>query len=160
MAGFLCSKHGLETTAESGRQSLKAIQTMISKFTDTKPRKRLRPARGLVQYAAEKQADFSAGYEDSRDETDRALRDNLDRAKLLFECARVEFKAMMHDIPSGLPHTDGTAEMQQAGNLYRSAMKDYRRAAEEFSDFLFHDIVPYRLKECGKNVDDSSGSIN
>jgi hypothetical protein len=120
---------------------------MISKTTETRSGKCLRTAQRPVNHAAERQAHISAGHEDSRDEIDRVLRDNLDRAKVVFESARTEFKSMMHDIPSGPPHADATARMQ-TGNSYRAAMADYRRAAREFSDFLLHDIVPYRLKEC------------
>ncbi|MCU1261458.1 MAG: hypothetical protein JWO80_4343 [Bryobacterales bacterium] len=83
----------------------------------------------------------------SRDEIERLLFEELDRAKLAHEHAKKEFKAVLSQIPSGLPQPDGTARISNAGRANASTLNGYVQALREFNAFVIHGAVPERLKE-------------
>ena len=49
------------------------------------------------------------------------LREKLRRAELTFRTAQDKFRDATSDVPSGLPHPDGTGRVKAAGTSYRSA---------------------------------------
>jgi hypothetical protein len=51
----------------------------------------------------------------------------------------------MSDIPSGLPHPDGTHRIRNASKKYYATMDDYQRAIDEFNEFIKDGTIPERL---------------
>jgi hypothetical protein len=82
----------------------------------------------------------------SREGIERVLTEDLDRARQAYDTASREFKTVTLEIPSGLPHPDGTDRIRIMGDAYNSAMKQYAVALQEFNAFVTHRVVPERLK--------------
>jgi hypothetical protein len=82
-----------------------------------------------------------------RSEIPRILQDGFARARLTYESAHEEWKAVSSDIPSGLPHPDGTQRIRNASKNYYATMDEYHRAIDEYNEFIRHGTVPERLKE-------------
>ena len=53
----------------------------------------------------------------------------------------------MADIPSGLPHPDGTARIRNTGVSYNFAVHAYSEALKEFNNFISDGIVPDRFRD-------------
>ena len=70
----------------------------------------------------------------------------LDRTRRSYDQARREFIALTSEIPSGIPHPDGTARITNAGRKNAATLKDYMRALREFNDFALNGKVPDRIK--------------
>jgi len=56
--------------------------------------------------------------------------------------AHAEFIAAVDDIPSGLPHPDGTQRIQNASSKLRAARDDMKRAHSRLDTFMTAGIVP------------------
>lgn len=78
---------------------------------------------------------------------EQILAQRLQLAQKAFERARDTFKETTSDIPSPLPHPDGTQEIRNAGNSYREAMNSYALALRDFNEFLLSRTIPAQLKE-------------
>ncbi len=83
----------------------------------------------------------------TRQEIERVLHEELNRARTAHEQAKEAFGALISDIPSGLPSPDGSARIASAGKINISKLEDYAQAIREFNDFVLHGVVPERLKE-------------
>lgn len=64
------------------------------------------------------------------------------RARLAFE----SFRAVVGDVPSGLPHPDGTQRIHNASRQLSEARLDLMKAHDRLDDFLRRGIVPEDLK--------------
>lgn len=84
-----------------------------------------------------------------RDDIQRVLAENVERAKSGYDDAQKEFKAAMDEIPSSLPEPDGTGRIRIAGSNYRHAMRTYSEALRESNEFISQAIVPEWLKKEG-----------
>ena len=80
------------------------------------------------------------------DGVEQTLIDEVNRARLVYEGRSKDFQVVVSDIPSGLPHPDGTARIRNAGICSRSAAADYAHALQEFNAFILDGVVPERLK--------------
>jgi hypothetical protein len=85
-----------------------------------------------------------------RNEIARILRDKVTHARKAYESAHTAFNTITADIPSGLPHPDGTDRIRFAGSTYRSTMNAYSEALHEFNVFISDGIIPERFKAAGK----------
>jgi hypothetical protein len=56
------------------------------------------------------------------------------------------FSALVSDIPSGVPHPDGTDRIHQASHNLSTARKEMIRAHSRLNDFLSRGIIPDELK--------------
>ena len=56
------------------------------------------------------------------------------------------FNEVSRDIPSGLPHPDGTQRIGNASRDFSHALKEVNRAVQRISDFQIRGIVPEDLK--------------
>lgn len=81
-----------------------------------------------------------------RDEIGDILREEVQRARRVYEVAHAHFSSVTTDIPSHLPSPDGTDRIRNAGKAYRATMDAYSAALKEFNDFLTSGVVPERLK--------------
>jgi hypothetical protein len=57
------------------------------------------------------------------------------------------FEAIVADVPSGLPHPDGTQRIHNASRKLSTARQEMMRAHERLHDFLSHGIIPEDLKQ-------------
>jgi hypothetical protein len=65
--------------------------------------------------------------------------------------ASEEFNAVMADVPSALPHPDGTQRIHNASRELSAARKEMMRAHARLNDYLSHGIIPEDLKQgCGQ----------
>ena len=74
-----------------------------------------------------------------------ALDHDLLEATLQVDAASTEFKSMMEDIPSGLPHPDGTQRIQNSSRKLAAALRQREHAHNRLDDYLSRGIVPEDL---------------
>jgi hypothetical protein len=79
-------------------------------------------------------------------ETEEILRADLDRATQQHEAAKLEFWRVCADIPSALPHPDGTQRIQNAARAKAATMEAVVLALRRFNAFLVHGLVPDDLR--------------
>jgi hypothetical protein len=72
-----------------------------------------------------------AGEASSKTDRLGALRAAVDIAHARYICAVREFNALMQDIPSGVPPSDGTTRIQQVSGIAHQAFEVYQRALKE-----------------------------
>ena len=82
-----------------------------------------------------------------RNDIPHILRDEVARAKIAYEIALTEWKAVSIDVPPGTPNPDGALKVRQAATSYRISMDSYDFALKEFNTFIREGIVPDRLKD-------------
>ena len=63
------------------------------------------------------------------------------------DAARESFNVVMSDVPSALPHPDGTQRIQNASRELSAARKDAMRAHTRLNDFVSRGIIPENLKQ-------------
>ena len=78
--------------------------------------------------------------------TDREIRAALQR-EILVSTARAHaasetLGAIMGDIPSGLPHPDGSQRIQNAAHALAAARNEVMRAHSRLNEFLARDVIP------------------
>ena len=76
-----------------------------------------------------------------------ALRDEFEAAKRRMNVASMKFNEVVRDIPSGLPHPDGTQRIQNAGHELIDAREKLAAAIARLNDFVSHDVVPEDLRD-------------
>jgi len=74
-----------------------------------------------------------------------ALVHALGEARLRVEAASREFKSLVENIPSGLPHPDGAQCIQNASRELTAARKSMGRAYDRLDVYLSQGIVPEDL---------------
>jgi len=65
------------------------------------------------------------------------------------DLASFRFQDANKDIPSGLPHPDGTQRIYNASEEYSASLHDLSRALKRLTDFREFRIVPEDLKPHG-----------
>jgi len=74
------------------------------------------------------------------------IRSALDRdlleATLRVDTGSLEFKSIIKDIPSGLPHLDGTQRIQNSSRKLAAALQQRERAHNRLDDYLSRGIIP------------------
>ena len=76
----------------------------------------------------------------------RRLAQDLDHARREYDRTKVRFDVIMREVPSGIPHPDGTLRLQQAGKESRRALELYTKAVDRYSNFLLHGTIPEDLE--------------
>ena len=76
-----------------------------------------------------------------------ALRDEFEAAKRRMNAASSKFNEVVRDIPSGLPHPDGTQRIHNAGRELVDAREKLAAAIARLNDFVSHEIVPDDLRD-------------
>ena len=80
-----------------------------------------------------------------RSAINRVLMGELAAAHSRHTAAANHFHLLMKEIPSGLPHPDGSQRIHAAGREAHEALEVYVRALKRFSDFTVHRIIPSDL---------------
>jgi hypothetical protein len=78
-----------------------------------------------------------------------ALQQDLEAATEQAKAATVAFDAVTRDIPSALPHPDGTQRIHNASRGVSLARVELMRAHNRLNDYLKRGIVPDDLKRSG-----------
>lgn len=73
------------------------------------------------------------------------LRQEVLRTTATLNAASESFHALVGDIPSGIPHPDGTDRIHQASHILSVARKEMIRAHSRLNDFLSRGIIPAEL---------------
>jgi len=76
---------------------------------------------------------------------------NLLQATVRANAASEEFSDVMGDIPSALPHPDGTQRIHNASRELSAARKEVMWAHTRLNDFLSRGIIPEDLKQGSGN---------
>jgi hypothetical protein len=77
------------------------------------------------------------------------LVDCLVEATVRTSAASQAFNMVMGQFPSGLPHPDGSQQVQKASAALAEARKELMRAHNRLNDYLGRGIVPDDLKQTG-----------
>jgi hypothetical protein len=75
------------------------------------------------------------------------LRDEFEGAKRRMNLVSQKFNEVVRDIPSGLPHPDGTQRIQNVGRELADARKKLAAAIARLNDFVSHEVVPEDLRD-------------
>jgi hypothetical protein len=78
-------------------------------------------------------------------EIEEFLRAEVERAKSRYEIAKAEFTRVCTDIPSGLPHPDGTQRLHNAARDQRVSRDAFQAALDRFNDFVLRGKIPDAL---------------
>lgn len=75
-----------------------------------------------------------------------ALQQDVAAAAERARAANAAFRVVMQDIPSNLPHPDGTQRVLNVCRLLSVARREMTDADSRLNDFLIHGTVPEHLK--------------
>jgi hypothetical protein len=75
------------------------------------------------------------------------LRDEFETAKRQMNLASKRFNEVVRDIPSGLPHPDGTQRIHNVSRDLADAREKLAAAIDRLHEFVSHDVVPQDLKD-------------
>ena len=87
---------------------------------------------------------MSTNYD--HDHVRKILADQFEAAVKRRNFASAHFDEVRKDLPSGLPHPDGTQRIAKASAEYVAALRDVGRAVQRIADFQSRGIVPEDLK--------------
>ena len=82
----------------------------------------------------------------TRDEVHKRLREDIVRTDNDAKVATDLFNAVMHDIPFGVPHLNGTERIRNASIEYAAASSRLAFAMKRHHTFMIDGIVPEDLK--------------
>ena len=71
-----------------------------------------------------------------------ALQTELWRARLEYEATKAVFDRIMAEVPSGIPHPDGSFRIQKASQAHRAATQNFALALMRFSEFTLRGTLP------------------
>jgi predicted urease superfamily metal-dependent hydrolase len=77
------------------------------------------------------------------------LSEDLRIATLIAEETVIEFNEVVGEVPSGIPHPDGTQRLHNAADQMRMARNKMAKAHNRLDDYLRRGIVPEDLKRSG-----------
>jgi len=75
-----------------------------------------------------------------------ALQQDVAAATERADAANAAFREVMKDIPSHLPHPDGTRRVLNVCRLLSAARREMTDADSRLNDFLIHGTIPEHLK--------------
>jgi hypothetical protein len=75
------------------------------------------------------------------------LRDEFEAAKRRMNIASLKFNKVVRDIPSGLPHPDGTQRIHNLGRDLADAREKLAAAIARLNDFVSREVVPEDLRD-------------
>ncbi len=79
---------------------------------------------------------MDTGFADQQ-EAEGRLFSELEAARVEWQQAGERFRAILAEVPSGLPNPDGTYRISSASRAYRTAGEKYRSALTRFAACLF-----------------------
>jgi hypothetical protein len=82
-----------------------------------------------------------------REEVLVILRRDFTTAQTRAEIAGQHFNEIIKEVPSGLPHPDGTQRIRNASAEYATARKTLMLALSRLSDFVAEGTIPDDLKD-------------
>jgi hypothetical protein len=77
---------------------------------------------------------------------ERTLRAALDNTREVYQRTDKEFQTMINQVPSAIPHPDGSLRIQQASAIRQAALRQYREELKRFTDFVVSGQIPDDLR--------------
>ena len=71
-----------------------------------------------------------------------ALQTELWRSRLEYKTTKAIFDRIMAEVPSGIPHPDGSFRIQKASQAHRAATQNFAVALRRFSEFTLRGTLP------------------
>ncbi len=81
----------------------------------------------------------------TNDEIETILKGSMDQRRADYQLAQENFNRTVNEIPSGLPNPDGVQNIHNAAAADNFALRSYREALSEFTEFAVNGIVPDRF---------------
>jgi hypothetical protein len=69
------------------------------------------------------------------------------KAKERYDVAFTRFKEIVSDVPSGLPHPDGSLRIGLASREYKRALEAFNEALFKLNDYVIHGRISPDVKE-------------
>jgi hypothetical protein len=82
----------------------------------------------------------------SRLDIEAILYGEIGRTRIMLDKARADFNEAVSEVPSSLPHPDGTQRIVNARRSESLARENYMAALGEFSLFIQSGTIPARLR--------------
>jgi len=79
-------------------------------------------------------------------EIEKIIQDELELAMANFRETSARFKDVMSNVPSGLPHPDGSLSITQVTEAHKKSIADLQTAVKRHNQFFINKIVPDDLK--------------
>jgi len=79
----------------------------------------------------------------------RVLYEDVQTATLRAKQALVEFNTVMRDVPSGIPHSDGTQRVRNVARELSMARMNVMKAHTRLNDFLTQGVIPEDIRRAG-----------
>jgi hypothetical protein len=115
----------------------RAVENSLAQEMDHAERDKVVAWRAFLRHVADAhQEPLEQKGPPSLHERERELRTSLDEARAAFLRVVAGQKDLMRDIPSGLPHPDGTARLERAALLRDTAYRRYLDAKTALESFL------------------------
>jgi len=77
------------------------------------------------------------------------LYEDVQTATLRAKQALVEFNTVMRDVPSGIPHSDGTQRVRNVARELSMARMNVMKAHTRLNDFLTQGVIPEDIRRAG-----------
>ena len=77
----------------------------------------------------------------------QTLNNDVHEAKERYDVAFKRFREIVSDVPSGIPHPDGSERVRLASREYNRALEALNAALFKLNDFVIHGRIPPDLKE-------------
>lgn len=93
----------------------------------------------------DRQAEVRMGPYSDRSKTIERLQTDLWRARREYELTKETVDRIMSEVPSGIPHPDGSLRIQKASMAFKAALQNYNVAMQRFSEFMLEGKFPSDL---------------
>ena len=105
---------------------------------------------GVLQHVKQLQAEAASNYSHhvalhacgDYVDTGKLLQEQLYVARVAHSAASARFDLLAKEVPSGLPHPDGSMRVQKAGNERSAALRRYMLALKQLTDYTLSRKVP------------------
>ena len=71
----------------------------------------------------------------------------VQETKEQFKTEAAKFRAVVRDVPSGLPYPDSVTRVKIAAHDHNEALEAYKKAVARLNDYTQRDIIPVDLRE-------------
>ena len=80
-------------------------------------------------------------------EIEQIILNDLERVTARFREESARFREVMQDVPSGLPHSDGSLRVQQISAAYTKALAELESAVQRHHIFFVRRVAPDDLQD-------------
>lgn len=77
-----------------------------------------------------------------RRQIEESLLETVERTRAVYTAASKNFRAVVKEIPTGLPQPDGVNSIEIAGRREQAALTAYRQALAVFNRYILDGVLP------------------